>query len=229
LKTLTFALLAALAAVGASPAAAATNLIVNGDFETPAAPSKGFTIFGGGSHGLTGWTVLGPASNAVALLANDYTEPNVAFESEHGGSALDLSGGGNTGPTAGVSQDVATEIGKAYVLKFWLGNADGNNNYTLPSTLSLAFNDAPATAFTNANITRRGVNWQEVTVAFRATTSTTSIIFQNATPRGDAFTGLDNVSLTAGVPEPATWTMMIAGFGFAGAALRRRVRTANVA
>ena len=28
-----------------------------------------------------------------------------------------------------------------------------------------------------------------------------------------------------GVPEPATWAMMIAGFGMAGAAMRRRVRT----
>jgi len=221
MKTSTLAVLAALAAVGASPAAAATNLIVNGGFETPAAPSKSFTIFGGGSHGLTGWTVLGPASNAVALLADDYTEPNVAFRSQSGDSALDLSGGGNTGPTAGVSQDVATEIGKSYVLKFWLGNADGNNNYTLPSTLTLAFNDAPATAFTNADITRRGVNWQEITVGFRATTSTT--------PRGDAFTGLDNVSFTAAVPEPATWSLMIGGFGVMGAALRRRVRSAIAA
>ncbi len=35
---------------------------------------------------------------------------------------------------------------------------------------------------------------------------------------------VDNVSLsiTGGVPEPATWAMMILGFGFAGAALRRR-------
>ena len=42
--------------------------------------------------------------------------------------------------------------------------------------------------------------------------------------------GLDNVVLTydgvrddvPGVPEPATWAMMILGFGFAGAAMRRR-------
>ena len=29
-----------------------------------------------------------------------------------------------------------------------------------------------------------------------------------------------------GVPEPATWAMMIAGFGLAGAAMRRRERSA---
>ena len=37
-----------------------------------------------------------------------------------------------------------------------------------------------------------------------------------ATPTGTAF------SLTAGVPEPAAWTMLIGGFALVGAALRRR-------
>lgn len=38
---------------------------------------------------------------------------------------------------------------------------------------------------------------------------------------------LDNVNLNAGaVPEPATWAMMIGGFGLAGAAMRRRAKVA---
>ena len=37
----------------------------------------------------------------------------------------------------------------------------------------------------------------------------------------------DARNITAGVPEPATWAMMILGFGFAGSALRRR-NTASV-
>lgn len=36
---------------------------------------------------------------------------------------------------------------------------------------------------------------------------------------------LDNVTISAAVPEPATWAMMILGFGAAGAVMRRR-RTA---
>ncbi|MBC7520416.1 MAG: PEPxxWA-CTERM sorting domain-containing protein [Sandarakinorhabdus sp.] len=37
-----------------------------------------------------------------------------------------------------------------------------------------------------------------------------------------AFYNLDNVSVTAAVPEAATWTMLIAGFGLVGPAMRRR-------
>lgn len=34
----------------------------------------------------------------------------------------------------------------------------------------------------------------------------------------------DNFTWNAGVPEPAAWAMMLAGFGLAGAAMRRRTR-----
>lgn len=37
---------------------------------------------------------------------------------------------------------------------------------------------------------------------------------------------IDNVSLTAAVPEPGTWAMMLVGFGMIGAASRRRRRAA---
>ena len=38
-----------------------------------------------------------------------------------------------------------------------------------------------------------------------------------------------NFTLSNGVPEPATWSFMILGFGFAGAALRRRASVPNAA
>lgn len=37
--------------------------------------------------------------------------------------------------------------------------------------------------------------------------------------------GIDNISLTAAVPEPASWMLLIAGFGLVGAAIRRRQHT----
>ncbi|MBS0504308.1 MAG: PEP-CTERM sorting domain-containing protein [Proteobacteria bacterium] len=38
----------------------------------------------------------------------------------------------------------------------------------------------------------------------------------------------DAIGYDVAVPEPATWAMMIAGFGFVGAAMRRRRRTVQV-
>jgi len=43
-----------------------------------------------------------------------------------------------------------------------------------------------------------------------------------ATPGGDPNDYHGNFQLTAAVPEPATWAMMLAGFGMLGFALRRR-------
>ena len=39
---------------------------------------------------------------------------------------------------------------------------------------------------------------------------------------------LGDVSVPIAVPEPMTWAMMLGGFGLAGAAMRRRTRTARV-
>ena len=48
------------------------------------------------------------------------------------------------------------------------------------------------------------------------------------TSSGNSFE-FDNIATTSAVPEPATWAMMITGFGMAGAAMRRRRQTAALA
>lgn len=49
----------------------------------------------------------------------------------------------------------------------------------------------------------------------------TSFVF-DSTLGGQLNTGLDNISITTGVPEPANWALLIAGFGVVGAARRRQ-------
>jgi len=79
--------------------------------------------------------------------------------------------------------------------------------------------------------------WQDVVVRYSfviphtAATWSMAINFGGAGFQGgiDESWGLDNFSLAAvpavgpgGIPEPATWAMMILGFGLSGATLRRR-------
>jgi hypothetical protein len=61
----------------------------------------------------------------------------------------------------------------------------------------------------------------------------TGFIDLKFTAHGEAFRGyadiasdatLHSITYSAGVPEPAAWTLMIGGFGLAGAALRQRRR-----
>ena len=68
--------------------------------------------------------------------------------------------------------------------------------------------------------------WQQVNFIFTASaTSEVLKVLSDGAPANNlppvAF--LDSVSLT-GVPEPATWAIMVLGFGALGAALRRRRR-----
>ena len=64
-------------------------------------------------------------------------------------------------------------------------------------------------------------------LGFASDTPFTSIEFRGI--QNDAF-GIDNTAAaTGGVPEPATWALMLGGFGLAGAALRSRRRHAVTA
>jgi len=213
---------AALAAIASAAPAFAANLIVNGDFEARAISPAGFLLAGDGAD-IGGWRVVGPARNSVALFDTDRTEPNIRFEAQSGRTSLDITGGGNTGLTSGITQTVDTIAGQVYRLSFWVGNADGsgNGNYTRPSTVMLQINEGALRAFTNAEVTFHEVNWLLESFTFTASNAHTTISFFNGTPIGDAYAGLDNVRLAA-VPEPASWALMISGFGLAGAALRRR-------
>jgi len=69
--------------------------------------------------------------------------------------------------------------------------------------------------------------WTHFNVALLAGSYTIEIGVRNNGPANDngfpSYMLVDNISVTSGaVPEPATWALMIGGFGMAGAMLRRR-------
>ena len=207
-------------AVIAAPANAAVNLVVNGGFESPVTSPGSYILASGGSS-FTGWNVLGNGTNVI-LINQSYQEQGLVFNPNNGAASIDLTGAGNTGPATGISQTVSTGLGN-YTLSFFVGNASptgGNSgNYTQPSTINLSINGGAIQSFSNSDNTNLAINWKPFSLTFFASGPTT-IAFTNGTS-GDNMLGLDDVSMAA-VPEPASWAMLIAGFGLTGAVMRRR-------
>jgi hypothetical protein len=93
------------------------------------------------------------------------------------------------------------------------------SNGSQDGTITLeAYNGATLVATTSANFGAINV-WTTLSVA-----GTFDRVVYTGTGTGFHPFGVDNLNWRAGnpVPEPATWALMIAGFGMAGMGLRRR-------
>jgi choice-of-anchor C domain-containing protein len=206
----------------ASPASA-VNLIQNGSFEngTGDAPSGSFATEPTGSTNITDWTVVSSGTQS-STDAVDWI--NGYWQAADGTHSVDLNGLQN----GGVYQDIVTVPGKTYEVTFDMaGNPDG-----APALKLLVVSANPVSNTTTPGVdgfftvlgtpTRSDMNWTPESYSFVATSTLTMLEFSSAdnpnTPFGPA---LDNVSAFA-VPEPATWSMMLFGFGGLGAALRSR-------
>jgi len=220
-------LLSALAVAGfacASTHAAAINLVTDGGFEIPINPGNPFgpllQDFPGGSS-LGAWNVVG---SDVLLIDTNYSEPSNGvsqFNAEEGTKSVDLTGAGNTGPTNGVTQNIATTIGQEYSISFYVGSASGFFPfYALPATdnVDIGLGVIPST---NTGMTAGVINWQQFSYDFVATGATTTVTFTNGTVPPTAEAGLDNVSVTA-VPIPSSAIGGMVLFGLLGITQFRR-------
>jgi hypothetical protein len=185
-KSMLFATALAAAAV-TTPAIAATNLVVNGSFET---------------GDFTGWTLTG---DTTFVFVTDETG---------GGGPTDGIYHAAFGPEDGLtylSQAIATTPGENYAFRFDLANLDGAPNeftFDLGATTLIDLVDSPAFDYATAE------------GFFTAASSSTTIRF--GFYQLPFFFVLDNVSVTSMVPEPASWALLVTGFGMVGASMRRR-------
>lgn len=210
-------LAAALAA--AAPAMAATNLLVNGNFEADQfGGNYGYYNVGtqtganGGDHAIPadfGWIV---SNGNVDLVYNgDYGPHN-----PNGGSnVLDLVGYGSTGE---ISQSINTVAGRVYNVSL---------DYTGNSGVAGFKADLLAGGASVGALTSTGA-WSPYATSFVGTGAPMTFAINETLGGGNAGVFLDNVSITA-VPEPGAWALMLAGLAVMGAALRARKRTAVVA
>ncbi len=201
--------------------AAAANLLTNGDFEDgPASFGTGSSAYYRGIP--TGWSGVA-GYDVVDIVEDGYTQgPPVLKTAESGTHFLDMNGEGSSGA---ISQTISgLTAGSILDLSFWTTKWATNS---VSGAVQYAFYDA----VTNADLGHGGLfvgsDWAQFTTSSAAITGTSVRLVLSGTTAFQAGPGLDNVVLTSrdavgGVPEPATWGLMIMGFGGIGAILRRR-------
>ena len=216
MKTVLKSLLVGASFLAIAGSASAANLIANGGFNngaSVAAPGGGFATLGTGSGAISGWDIVGGNIDWI----EGYWQ-----SSDGDGFSVDLNG---SGPGA-IAQTINTVAGQSYTLTF---DMSGNPDAFLGET-RIAIIGAGGTTIGSATYTLTGANnkanmlWQSEIFNFTATGATTEIRFTSGNGGDNCCYGgaIDNVAVGAGVPEPATWGMMIAGFGGIGALARRR-------
>ena len=195
--------------LAATPFAAAdATIVINGSFEQGPASVGRFTTFGTNSTAITGWRVT---SGSVDLIGSYWNHSD-------GARSLDMSG--NAPGT--IAQTLTTVAGQRYRLSF-----DVSSNPDQPSlkTMNVFIGSAAPLNIVSPPV-NRPLSWVTHSHIFTADSASTQLRFQS-TFGGPWGVALDNVAVNAVVPEPATWAMLIAGFGFVGAALRRRPKLAR--
>jgi hypothetical protein len=224
-----FRVLSLIAAVVFCTAPVRADLIINGSFEAPVIGNTTQLSPVTGNQ-IPGWTVVGTDPNSnVQIFNTNYHESgdingghfDITFNAQNGVQSIDVSGAGTGGNILGngVEQTVATVIGQAYHLSFYVGNVPPSLNAdptVVPTVIDLAIDHGTLQPFTNGNVTPGLFNWKNYTVDFTATTTSTVLDFtygSSAPPNYVA--GLDNVTLNA-VPVPSTLMMSSILFGMAG-------------
>lgn len=198
-----------LTAAAMTAATSAAAQVTNGGFEAPVVGGPCCTTTP--PDPLPGWTVTEGDANVVAGTFSS-TNGNLAYE---GDQYLDLVGQSGSG---GITQAVATTAGLSYEFSF----AFSHNLFAGLAAASASYSIGGLTGVvTHSTGSTSDLDWTVLTGRFVATGPTTTFSFTNLTGGQNEGVLLDGISLSA-VPEPATWALMILGFGAVGAAMRRR-------
>ena len=191
----------------AATASATAQLIINGSFETPLVPPGSYTNYGAGSTAITGWTVVGVDSS---VISGTFMQSGITFQAQSGNQWLDIAGVTSNSNASGVTQNIATVVGQAYDLTFYVGSATGGG-FFFPATVDLAIDGGARMSYFNPTGPSDMLDWKLFTVPFTATNATTNLTFFNGSAANNFISPLDNVSLVPVVPEPSTAVFGVIG------------------
>ena len=151
----------------------------------------GSLVNGSFESGQTGWTMTGN------FLVYNTTPPYIAFD----GVTLVVMNGGQTPPSAVISQSFATTVGQSYVLDFNVGSLASN---AAEQKLGVTVTGATQRLATTESIFGNGQSnsvWTAKSYSFTADSTSTNLTFQDLSPTSDGLDLLlDNVRITTSGP-----------------------------
>lgn len=203
---------------GAS-ASAGPNLVVNGDFS---AGNSGFStgyalttmtpyLFQNGVHGIY---AIEPAGSVAASSAyGDWT--NVSTDPSGGNGNVYAADGATNANTTIWSETVSVTPNTDYVFSYYgveISNACCSNATFVPSVNGV-----------NGPTFDTDASWQNSAFVWYSGSSTTATLALTDTNLSGPFNDflVDDFSFSSGVPEPASWAMMLIGVAGLGAMMRR--------
>nr|WP_309646703.1 PEPxxWA-CTERM sorting domain-containing protein [Phenylobacterium sp.] len=193
----------AAAALLSANAASAATVVLFSDFENDGTISQGFGTWG--VYGAAdGWTTLAGPGIEIQNHAAGNPDPT------GGTNFVELDSHANSSMFYTLGSTGSFDLSFLYSPRPNVGSTSNVIDVYLDTTLL-------GTYTANGG---GGTSWSTANSSFYATAGQ-KLIFA-AGGSSDSLGGyVDNITLSA-VPEPATWAMMIMGFGLAGSALRRR-------
>jgi PEP-CTERM motif len=237
---------AALAAGVASPAFAA-ELLTNGNFETGTFAGWSSNVQSGsnGNRFISTPGANAPASG-FATSANGAGGNFYAVTDQNGGGAYSLTqlftiASGTTSATLTFQMFNQNQAGTSIINPAGLDYLAGGNQHARVDILTAgasAFTNNPGDIVANLYLGDDGsgqqpyINYSFNLLSLAGITAGNSYQIRFGQVDNQFFfqQGVDNVSITtAAVPEPASWALMIAGFGLVGGAMRRRTTVVRFA
>ena len=203
------ALITALALASLPARATTTNLLHDGSFEDiPVASGSWTTVYAKKAIG-DDWQT----SSSGYEIRSD-----VAGHAEDGRVFVEL----DTDRNSAIWQTVMTTAGTAYDLSFWF--APRENVSAESNKIEVLWNGSIVDTVTGDGY--KSSDWTEIKTLRLFGTGELGTLTFRAAGQSDSYGGaIDNVSLTATVPEPETCAMLLAGLGLMGMVARRRKTT----